>query len=111
MPLAGHGFALAGMMSFARYVVLDVQGLIEHSPRPTAAEPKPQAIASITGDAKAVSQSTAPATIPARRTAAEAAPAARWDANDDAESDEEDAGQFLSKSERKRLRKQQRRAA
>lgn len=108
-PLVGHAFALAGMMWFARYVVLDVQGLIEHSPRPTA-ETKKQPPADKAADSKAIDHSAAPATIPARR---EPAAAARWqqDVEDEADDEDESAGQYLSKSERKRQRKQQRRAA
>jgi hypothetical protein len=108
LPLVGHAFALAAGLTFARYVVLDVQELIEHKPRKTA---KPSTAPR--EPAAAVAQaSTAPA-APGH----ESAPAARGLARPtdiDAAADDDDEsqdGQYLSKAERKRLRKQQRRAA
>jgi hypothetical protein len=99
VPMMGHAFALAAMMVFARYVVLDVQGLIEHAPRPAA---KPAA------DAKAtkVAEPPAPAdpAAPIRLTATVA------DQDDEDEEPQQEA-RYLSKAERKRLRKQQRNAA
>jgi hypothetical protein len=109
VPLVGHALALAGMMLFARYVVLDVQGLIDHTPRPAKApkkvkaEPKEE-----TAKPAAIATST-----PARREAAPAAARLAQHDDDDSEDEEDEDGQYLSKSERKRLRKQQqqRRAA
>jgi hypothetical protein len=94
LPLVGHTIALAGLMVFARYVVLDVQGLIDHAPRAAA----PVA-------AKEPAAPTAPA-IPS----VSHQPSPSW--NDDAEDDEDEdgAGRKLSKADRKRLRKQQRAA-
>jgi hypothetical protein len=111
LPLAGHAMALAGMMLFARYVVLDVQGLIDHAPRPAKAPKKVKAAKKEAAEAPAIAGSTA--TAPAKREQAPAAAASRWEEADDAEEDEDgEADQYLSKSERKRLRKaQQRRAA
>lgn len=111
-PIVGHAFALAGMMWFGRYVVLDVQGLIDHAPRPAKAPRKSKIAAEETAAEKAAAENkpTIPM-APARRDAEPVkAPAAAWD--DDSEADEgDDAGQHLSKSERKRLRKQQQRRA
>jgi hypothetical protein len=105
MPLAGHAFTLAAALTFARYVVLDVQELIEHKPR-KASKPATAAqgpIAAPTAAPAAASRESAPA--PAARGLAQP--------DDDADSadDETQDGQYLSKAERKRLRKQQRRAA
>jgi hypothetical protein len=93
LPLVGHTIALAGLMVFARYVVLDVQGLIDHAPRAAA----PAAV-------KEAATPTAPATQSVSHTAQS------W--SDDAEDDEDEdgAGRKLSKADRKRLRKQQRAA-
>jgi hypothetical protein len=78
-------------MIVARYVVLDVQGLIDHAPR--AAAPV----------------ATQPAATTAPATQSVSQPSQSW--SDDAEDDEdEDGGQRLSKADRKRLRKQQRAA-
>jgi hypothetical protein len=102
VPLVGHAFALAAMMVFARYVVLDVQGLIDHAPRAAKPAKKPKTVET----PATVAMTSAPATSPRR----EAEPAAEsWDESDDGATD--DDGQYLSKSDRKRLRKQQRRAA
>jgi hypothetical protein len=111
LPLAGHAMALAGMMLFARYVVLDVQGLIDHAPKPAKAPKTIKAPKNDADAAPAIAGSTT--TAPAKREQAPAAAASRWEEAGDAEEDEESEGdQYLSKSERKRLRKaQQRRAA
>ena len=92
LPLVGHTIALAGLMIFARYVVLDVQGLIDHAPR--AAAPV----------------ATQPAATTAPATQSVSQPSQSW--SDDAEDDEDEdgGGQRLSKADRKRLRKQQRAA-
>jgi hypothetical protein len=97
LPLVGHTMALAGLMVFARYVVLDVQGLIDHAPRAAAPatakeSPAPAALAMPSASHQQSQQSQS------------------WD--DDAEDDEDEdgAGRKLSKADRKRLRKQQRAA-
>jgi hypothetical protein len=40
LPLVGHTFALTALTLFARYVVLDVQGLIDHSRSAEGARPR-----------------------------------------------------------------------
>jgi hypothetical protein len=109
VPMVGHTLSLAAMLVFARYVVLDVQDLIEHKPRGAAKTATKPAAKETT--APIVAMTPAAATPPARREQQPTA-AADWDEAEDAadESDERDA-RYLSKSERKRLRKQQRRAA
>ena len=74
-PLLGHTLALAGMMLFARYVVLDVQGLIEHKPRPRAKAPAKRKAEKTA--APAIAATIAPATAPAARRQQETTPAAR----------------------------------
>ncbi len=93
LPLVGHTIALAGLMVFARYVVLDVQGLIDHAPRTAAPVASKESAASAAPAIPSVSQ-----------------PSPSW--SDDAEDDEDEdgAGRKLSKADRKRLRKQQRAA-
>lgn len=93
LPLVGHTIALAGLMVFARYVVLDVQGLIDHAPRTVA----PVAAKVPVAPTASVAQAASP-------------PVQSW--SDDAEYDEDEdgVGQKLSKADRKRLRKQQRAA-
>jgi hypothetical protein len=107
-PLAGHTIALTSLLLFGRYVVLDVQGLIEHKPR--AASP-------IIKKKEAESASKRPATLPAARPSAELKAVTsdaesrhdrRW-ADDDGD-DEQEPTRKLSKAERKRLRKQNRAA-
>lgn len=117
LPLAGHVLALAGLMMFARYVVLDVQGLIEHKPRASSSERQAakaaKAAAKATAKAKAKEEKT-PATTPAPAAKSNDRPGTThaWrDADEEASDDEEDEndGQYISKSERKRLRKLQQR--
>ncbi len=62
LPLAGHVLSLAGLMMFARYVVLDVQGLIDHKPRPAATTSRLRAVAT-----PAVTAAVASASSPAAR--------------------------------------------
>jgi hypothetical protein len=115
VPLAGHVMALAGMMLFARYVVLDVQELIEHKPRAA----KPAKVAKVKAEkapaVAAVAAKAAAASTAAAKGKPAPAVAETWSAEEDEEDaeDEESTGMYLSKSERKRLRKQQqqRRAA
>ena len=100
VPTMGHGFAVAAMMVFARYVVLDVQGLIEHAPRRAA---KPAAAPK----AVKTAEPSAPA-VPAAQV--RMAPAVA-EQDDEDEPQQQPEGRYLSKAERKRLRKQQRNAA
>jgi hypothetical protein len=106
VPLMGHALAVAAMMLFARYVVLDVQGLIDHAPRPAkqpAAKKQATAPSLVSADAAPLSRREAAPAVAARQQTLE-------EDEEDAE-DEEANGRFLSKSERKRLRKQQQRRA
>jgi hypothetical protein len=108
LPLVGHTIALAALMIFGRYVVLDVQGLIEHKPRPAVREPK----ANTPTPAPALKLSPArTATETGGSAAAQASTPVADNRSDDGEYDEDDVpGQKLSKADRKRLRKQQRAA-
>jgi hypothetical protein len=107
MPLIGHTMALAGLMVFGRYVVLDVQGLIEHKPRPAVREPK----AAKRAPAPSLKLSSAQTAMDASDSAAAQATTVAEDWSEDGEYDEDDGvGRKLSKADRKRLRKQQRAA-
>ena len=116
LPLVGATFALTGMMVFARYVVLDVQGLIDHSPRPVVEKPAKVAKVEAKVEAKAVAAvatpakaTPAPATAVAAATSHEAEESHDEDWSDDAE--EDDFGnRKLSKADKKRLRRQNRAA-
>ena len=99
-PAAGHCFALAALLTYARYVVLDVQGLIDHAPAAKAARRKASGSES-RHDVETV-----------RIADAQAAKSPSGESHDEDGEDSDEADQYLSKSERKRLRKvQQRRAA
>ncbi|MCC6492166.1 MAG: hypothetical protein IT424_04005 [Pirellulales bacterium] len=120
-PLVGHAFTLAALMKFARYVVLDVQGLIDHSPRrlrrakhqrptgaPAAEEPAAAATVPMPTPKELRSAPTLPTPIPME---AAASTGASWDADDDEEQSQLDSyPRKPSKAERKRLRKQNRAA-
>jgi hypothetical protein len=118
LPLVGATFALTGMMVFARYVVLDVQGLIDHAPRPVVEKPEKHEAKS---EAKVEVKAAAPVATPAKATPAPApavaAAASRqaeeshdeeW--SDDAEEDDGYGNRKLSKADKKRLRRQNRAA-
>jgi len=108
LPLAGHAFVLAGLMSFGRYVVLDVQGLIDHASR-RAAKPKKVKMTAPTETSSNSVKSPAAATLPMRAAPAAAQHGEWTDAADD--QDEDDASpRRLSKADKKRLRKQNRAA-
>lgn len=117
LPLAGHTFTLVGLMLFARYVVLDVQGLIDHAPK-RAAKPKRQRKAKEQDDDAEIGAKPAVAAISARTTQSSRAQREEDESADEEDgewSDEEDddqssAGRKLSKADRKRLRRQQRAA-
>lgn len=92
LPLAGHAFALAGLVWFARYVVLDVQGLIEHAPRrATARASKKKSAESVVAIRDAASQDS-------------------YDDEQEEAGEEADGVRKLTKADRKRLRKQNRAA-
>src|SRR5262249_6251540 len=108
LTLAGHVLALATMMLYARYVVLDVQGLIEHKPRRPAPAPKSRATKEMSHAAAApAGAASSAATAPAAKRAVELKPAPQWDEDDEAgdADDDEPGDRRLSKAERKRLRK------
>lgn len=107
LPLAGHAFVLAGLMTFGRYVVLDVQGLIDHAPR-RAAKPKKEKKPAPPAATSSESAKTAAPTLPMRLSPA-ASQHQDW-ADDDDQDEEDGSTRRLSKIERKRLRKQNRAA-
>ncbi|QDT74090.1 hypothetical protein I41_32840 [Lacipirellula limnantheis] len=117
LPLVGATFALTGMMVFARYVVLDVQGLIDHAPRPVVEKPTKVAKVDAAAEVKAASPvaitaKAAPAQTPAGSSTAtrdaEEAHDPEW--SDDAEEDDDFGNRKLSKADKKRLRRQHRAA-
>lgn len=107
LPLAGHALVLAGLMTFGRYVVLDVQGLIDHAPR-RAAKPKKEKKPAAPAETTSETVKSPATTLPMRQ-----APAAQHhdysDADDD-QDEEEGSSRRLSKIDRKRLKKQNRAA-
>jgi hypothetical protein len=106
LPLVGHTIALAGLMVFGRYVVLDVQGLITHAP-PRRSRTKAEKAAAPVATVKLSSSSNAEAKL---AHAAEKSPVNEtWD-EEDGEEEAGGPGLKLSKADRKRLRKQQRAA-
>jgi hypothetical protein len=113
LPLVGATFALAGMMVFARYVVLDVQGLIDHAPRPVAEKPaKPEKTEAKPSTPVATPAKAAPAPIPtvAAATGQETEESHDEEWSDDAEDNDDFANRKLSKADKKRLRRQNRAA-
>jgi hypothetical protein len=106
LPLVGHTVALVGLMVFARYVVLDVQGLIEHSAKPAA--PK-KAKKRSTEDEATGKPATLKATFDLKATDRDESDADEsWDEGEDL--DEAGHVRKLTKADRKRLRKQNRAA-
>jgi hypothetical protein len=95
LPLCGNTFLFAGCLLFARYVVLDVQGLIEH--RETSELPQ---VAKSTTESY---QSDTPV-LDKKMSAEATSVASKGEWIDGTDSDVE--VQKLSKAERKRLRKQ-----
>ena len=99
LPLAGYTFALVGTLLFARYVILDVQGLIEHA-TPTIALHK----------AYEADEEVQDETDATHTTDDEQSDTSAWiDGSEPEWVDDEDRP--LSKAERKRLRKQKSRRA
>jgi hypothetical protein len=116
MPLVGATFALAGAMVFTRYVVLDVQGLIDHTPAPVVEKPAKAEMSE-----PKVEEKPAPVAAPAKSVSAPAAVAAAAiaksheadESHDEEWSDDEDddyGNRKLSKADKKRLRRQNRAA-
>ncbi|MEM8946478.1 MAG: hypothetical protein AAGD11_15000 [Planctomycetota bacterium] len=98
LPLVGFTFLLVGSQLFARYVILDVQGLIEHS-APIAEQPNE---ASKVGERAPSNQQPVPSIEED-----EPATQSSWVDGSEPETDyEEQPTRRLSKAERKRLRKQ-----
>jgi hypothetical protein len=93
LPLAGCLGILAGTLFTARYVVLDVQGLIEHEP----VQVKPS-------KAKTASRKVEESTAPGSATDDDET---SWTDGTEPDYDYGDDDRPLSKAERKRLRKQQ----
>ncbi|NOY28787.1 MAG: hypothetical protein GXP28_01025 [Planctomycetes bacterium] len=93
LPLAGNLMLLVGSLLFARYVVLDVQGLIEHRATP----PKQPVVSEQVPPSEEVE--------PEQSTKGVIANESAWIDGSEGES-EDDGTRRLSKSERKRLRKQ-----
>jgi hypothetical protein len=107
LPLAGHTLALAGLIIFGRYVVLDVQGLIEHAPRLVREKPKKQSEPAATVKLAATPVATSAKPM-ARVDSTPVAHDESWEAESDGHADE--PGRTLSKAERKALRRQRRAA-
>lgn len=93
LPLAGHALALGAAAFFARHVVLDVQGLIEHA--------APVTVPPVHDDQPEPPVEPEPAV--------EEAEDCQWIDGSEPESDEDGAPRKLSKAERKRLRKEKER--
>lgn len=123
LPLIGATFALAAAMVFARYVVLDVQGLIEHAPPQAPAKPAEKAAEKPVEKPAAVEKSqpkvvapaapvAKPAPAPAPVAAVKAAnePEAHDDWSDEDEDEDGYDNRKLSKADKKRLRRQNRAA-
>ena len=118
LPLVGATFALTGMMVFARYVVLDVQGLIDHAPAPVVEKPAKAEKSETKAEAKPAAPAAAPvkaAPAPAVASAAVASKHETEESHDeewaeDGEDDDDYGNRKLSKAEKKRLRRQNRAA-
>lgn len=107
LPLLGFTFVLIGTQLFARYVILDVQGLIER------AEPAPLEKQSEEKVAKKATKEMAKAVVaeePAEQETEQVASSSQWVDGSEPETDYGDEpGRRMSKAERKRLRKQKQR--
>jgi len=103
LPLVGYTFALVGTLLFARYVILDVQGLIEHE-TPTLAMNR--------STAEPASTSAEETVVEAVEEVADDPETSAWIDGSEPEWIDDEDERSLSKAQRKRLRKQkQRRAA
>jgi hypothetical protein len=107
LPLAGHTFALAGLMIFGRYVVLDVQGLIEHKPRTVREKSQKKA-----APAPAVKLAATPSHEAAAKLGAriESKFVGGEESEIEGEQRGDEQGRKLSKAERKALRRERRAA-
>ena len=108
LPLLGYTFLLVGSLLFARYVILDVQGLIEHAAMATASRTGHE---EKTSKQQVSKQQVEAAGSPARAIASDqSASSSDWVDGSQPESDyDEQPNRRLSKSDRKRLRKQKQR--
>ena len=101
LPVAANIFLMTGTLLFGRYVVLDVQGLVEHKDNFASAE------LSVASVSKRTHKEDSEPSSSAKETCSEES---SWVDGSEPESDYEDQGQRkLSKAERKRLRKQKQR--
>lgn len=100
MPVAANLCLLSGTLFYARYIVLDVQGLIEHAPSKPVAQESPEPVA-------------APSKQPEPKIAEQPVENIWVDGSEPEQYDDDSSPRRLSKAERKRLRKQknQKRAA
>ncbi len=104
LTLVGHWLALMGVVAYARYVVLDAQGLIVHSRPPVRLVNLDEEISQEEEEETAMSRPTRPQSAAAPRQT-------EWVDGSQPETDPYDddgpdrPGRKLSKSERKRLRK------
>ena len=107
LPLIGHALVFGAVLSFARHVVLDVQGLIEHSRKPPA-ESRTAATAEAAGvdDRTTTREAAATLKAPEEQNGGAAKPHAEWVDGSEPEERDERPSRKLSKAERKRLRKQ-----
>lgn len=100
LPLLGYTFMLVGSLLFARHVILDVQGLIEHRAvakvSTTKASPKDEPTSNVAKELE-------------NEATAEPETSAWIDGSEPELDDDEQGERRLSKSDRKRLRKQKQR--
>jgi hypothetical protein len=119
--LVGHWMTLAAILSYARYVILDAQGLVAEKPR-IVGKRKTQKPSKFANDSSS-EQSVAPSTLStaefirrkqlAAQNAESPVASGEWvdgsrperDPYDDGDDDESTDGRKLSKADRKRLRK------
>ncbi len=108
LPLAGYTLLLVGSLLFARYVILDVQGLVEH--RVTAAASAPSAAVAKGIEVETEVESKPIAQQETLSSVDDASVDDAWVDGSEPELDEDKQGTpRLSKSDRKRLRKQKQR--
>ena len=104
LPLAGYTMLLVGSLLFARYVILDVQGLIEHRVVTATAPAASQTEESTpyADEEEAYEElGTKPAVV---------AETSAWvDGSEPEMDDDEEGSRRMSKADRKRLRKQKQR--
>lgn len=107
LPLIGFTSLLLATQSFARYVILDVQGLIEHK----AVEPKAEVETKKNSAPKPVQVAEETVDEPVQEEyEAEVSESSNWvDGSEPEESYDDEPSRKLSKAERKRLRKQKQR--